>query len=948
MMRRSDRLSWRRLVLAMAAASVLAACTSPDDDDSPTEVTSLTGTITGTILDSNGTALAGVTVRYTGSGEDGATLTATTNEIGQFSMPGVTVTGVAGTSINDANGPITLSLVPPAGYMSATVNVTPEAQTTGSVGGGTIFIDNFNVGMGTVKLPALNTGLSGVLRDSSTGSAVAGASLRLDFKGVEFDQDGATNGVAATYDSGANLSTTSAADGSFSFTGIYADACVQLRAVNLSIQSITGASAPCSVNGASTDSTALNLATTDDGGVINLANVSVSTFVSGDTVAPYVASVDGVVDPSITPAQLESSVGTTFNVRFSEGMNSELLDASQVTVTTGTAPNLSSVGVASAGMQNGNTAVITLASALPASTRVTISITRQSLKDLAGNGIADSSGVAYDSLTTQDLVLSFVTFGSSSSIADAATVAQFSAPLSTTDLAYVTTNALVDTVSAESESIRPALTRTGGSSAYPTTPLIEQLNSSASAVALNALLDAVAPDDARQVDVGTGRVRVTVPANATDFVVWLERANARLDVLFYPVYMGGGNPQATGVILNNGPSYVIAPNGAALFDLVVRGGSATVQPGDVFHIVSRNSSQAQGGSATLALQDVGRPSVALQLLDQIMYGDSTGPSGGGGTVVIPGDAEPATVLLSITPQAADVNDAEDGFINDNWRGTAELQGRSSAVLQASGFATSLATTNRAIGDATGTGAFLANTAPTIGVALTEPGAYTDAAPELENSSVELSGFGVLNNTATEDGGSANLFVARISNIFTLANDSTGGDVTLDITPSIRDLNNVAPIAETRALVQLADRMPPIMLLAFYDGTNFVFRFNEAVAASGQIVLQNCAATIDVAEDEVTQPDSLTFVVPAAVVTAQVADVTTCFTVGNYTESVYTGDNLGSLTAVEPPAGDVFPHGAISYATIPDLAAPTANTWANWDAEGLGIGIPSFAMADIRQ
>ena len=73
-------------------ALALTGCMSPDEDDTPNEVTTLSGTVTGTVLDSNGSPIEGVVVRYTGAVVKAA-VSAVTNDAGQFELPGVVVRG---------------------------------------------------------------------------------------------------------------------------------------------------------------------------------------------------------------------------------------------------------------------------------------------------------------------------------------------------------------------------------------------------------------------------------------------------------------------------------------------------------------------------------------------------------------------------------------------------------------------------------------------------------------------------------------------------------------------------------------------------------------------------------------------------------------------------------------------------------------------------------------
>lgn len=946
----------RCLLSASSVALVLSACSSPNDDGEPPQVTSLTGTITGTILDTDGTPIAGAIVRYAGATESGGALAATTNADGQFSMSGVTVTGVSGTATNDANGPITLAIAPPTSgsvrYMGATVQALPTAQSTGTVGGGTVFIDNFNVGVGVVRLPALASTVSGVLRDSSTGAALAGASVSLDFVGVEFGSSTVT-GVATSYDAGSLLPVISAADGRFELTSVFNDSCLQLSVSGFRIDGISGSAPPCPTGGTATDTATLNLRTRNASSPVQLASVALTPFTSADTTPPVVSSLDGVIDPTQAQARLESRVTTTFTLRFSEPMQAAL-DAGDVAVVLGTAPNQTAAAVASASQPDAVSAQIVLAQPLPANTAVSLRIAREALKDSAGNGIADGSTIAYDSLSSQELVLSLISFASNNTVASAATASQLATP-AVNDLAYLSTDALIDTVDAAATTINPALTPTSTAVAYDSAPALEQLNSSGATAALAALKTAIAPADTRSVQTGTARVRIGAPADATDFVVSLERGGVKQDVLFYPVVNSSGNPRNSQFIDNGGPTYVITPGGASSFDLLIVSrvpASVVVQPGDVFKITSRNAGGVLGGSSSLTLQDIGRPSVALQLLDAIIAGAGGGTyTGGGGGVITPGGASsPATVLLSITPQAADVNDSSSGYAADSWRGDQELLGLSHVELRNDSIVTTLPATST-IGDADGTQAFLA-TAPVLGIALTEPSVSTGGALVTSGVSTTVSASGVLNGVTNEDGSQSDLLAMAVGGVFALAADASPGTATIDVSAAIRDRNGLTPDTATRAQVRLRDLMPPLMTLGFYDGSQFVIRFNEPITKTGAIAFESdgCRVSINVADSDVSVVDARTLSFPASkLATAGVADINACFVLPAYAEDAYNAAALAGLTSVTPVATPR--HGTVSYANVPDtstdpITSRVGHDWATWSAERLGITTPRFAIANI--
>jgi len=132
---------------------------------------------------------------------------------------------------------------------------------------------------------------------------------------------------------------------------------------------------------------------------MDLANVLVTPFQDGDTIAPYVSSVEGVVDASASPAALSSSItGVSPNeliVHFSEAMQ-DTLSASDVTVLVGASGSQTAVTIDSVALSNNADLDISLVSPLPSGTDVDIVINRANAVDLAGNVVATSSSIAYD------------------------------------------------------------------------------------------------------------------------------------------------------------------------------------------------------------------------------------------------------------------------------------------------------------------------------------------------------------------------------------------------------------------------------------------------------------------------------------------------------------------------------------------------------------------------
>lgn len=389
----------RAIGAAIALSAVLAAsaCTSPDDESSSL-LTTLVGSIAGTIIDTNGAPIEGAIVRY--SGASSGDVTAVSDSAGQFELEDVVVVTVASLDPNDADGPITLQVESPESgtrTMGATVQVGPLAQIT-SVSDSSVFADGFVVDTGPIRLPRLDATVTGVLRDADTGVALADALVTLDFQGVEFEPDG-NAGVVITYNSEGNLLVTSDSTGGFNFTEVYSDSCVRMFVSGQSIDSITGAAFPCELTNADVGGGSRSFATTIDGGVTDLANVYVAPFETGDVIAPMVESVDGVVDDRQSPAPLYSNINGVspngFVIHFTEPMQAAV-SLADVSVQVGTSGAATAVPVAAVSQPTTTTLEVSLVNPLPGAVPVALGVARGALADAAGNPLELNPLIAYD------------------------------------------------------------------------------------------------------------------------------------------------------------------------------------------------------------------------------------------------------------------------------------------------------------------------------------------------------------------------------------------------------------------------------------------------------------------------------------------------------------------------------------------------------------------------
>lgn len=385
----------------------LAACTSPGDDS--VEVNILEGTISGTLLDSNGAPIVGASVEYDEPDDGKAQISTLTDDTGAFALTDVGIVAASGPDGNDANGPILLTVTPPAGpeTLGAVISLSPAAQ-AGAAAQNELFGDGYNIDAGDIRIPRLDKVIQGTARNAATGAPVPEVQIALSFLDIQFDPQ-LQSGVSVEYRSDTNLIAKTGSDGAFSFDAAANDSCLQMLIAGLSIDSISGSAADCQLGTPDTrDPDALYLATATDPDLVNLGSVFVSGFVNSDNVAPVVASIPGVLDASVSPAPLQSGVTgaapSGLQLRFSEPMQ-DVIAAGDVAVTYGAGEQQVTATVRSATLTDNTLLTIILSAALPQGETVSVHLLRESFLDLAGNTIGLSSAIAYDTLTSNNQIL---------------------------------------------------------------------------------------------------------------------------------------------------------------------------------------------------------------------------------------------------------------------------------------------------------------------------------------------------------------------------------------------------------------------------------------------------------------------------------------------------------------------------------------------------------------
>lgn len=852
-----------------------------------------TVTVVGQIVDNNGIPVSGAQVfipdgATNSGGLSGKSVTVhgrsvpakasvTTDAAGQFTIANVVATNVANsTGSFTGHSPIPLQIVPPAGFVGATVEVSPMAQVVGDTPPGAaqgnpavIFIDGFTASTGIIKIPALTTTVRGTLVSDTTGEPIPGADLDLDFRSPDFDNGVA--GVVVQFAQGL-ITTMTAADGTFSFVGVADDSCFDLSSPGLDL---TDASTfdPTGDCGTGSDFGFVLSTRTESAHSVVLGDVFADSFLTGDQTAPYVTRVAQVTNQQDAVGQLASNANGTggLQISFSETVN---VAANPTVLVTESNPSgvPTSFTVPATASFAGGILTVTTSSPLVPGDDVVVAILAQDVKDLAGNILAapgsftgsNPSEVNFDNTITGvpsgnyvDLALS--AFAPAVTGLQAVTnLQQNSDPLnadgtfgacSDSVSLFVSSNAFLD-------ASPDTLTGFGCAIAQLNTEVLDTppLSFFGSTSVKNHL------DDLGDALVGSSPTILTEQANlsfttsgAVDYVVTLRDGSNQPvslvspDLVILPV---GGTPPFTkgGLVALDPPFGNSAAFGIEL-DLpvgatpdsttVVNFLLGPVQPGYTVAIVPRGSGDVVnsdvGSAATVVLQDNGRPTTGVQATQAAIAAASAAHSGSGGGPVSSVDTAGGEPIFPVTPLAFDRNVSATGSGSlytdgngEDLNGSLEPGGLSSPALLALGL-TPLTFSN-SIYDATGWAAFVPSN--NLGISVTEPLSLTATQPPPAfTGTAALALVSVLTNVhSPADGSNDNdLYVISVDDVTKLETDGRSNSKDIDLT-GIVDTSGLAANAGTNAKVQVRDVSPPFMTQAFRsaDGKNLVFSFHEPV------------------------------------------------------------------------------------------------------------------------
>lgn len=856
-----------KIALAVVLSLGLAACGDSDGDagstanttantvteavDNTIEQVSGTGSVQGTVLDTNGLPVMGATVSLAGQ-------SVLTDASGYYYFTNVPLPGVDGVNSDEGNDDdidnagYLVTITAPAGYANATVNVQLEdiqvdsgnngsADNSGDVnsaGEQTTWFDGFLAQATTANLPKFAASVTGVLRDCNTGAALAaGATVALDFTAISVSgtNTGTNVGIGVPV-----YTTTVGENGVFTFSDIPTDSDFDLAVQGYSLVSTGSAEA----TEAGLDD--VTVRTTAEGIQNNLGDMNVCLITSSDNVAPFITSVNDTIsnttDEGFTWQVLGQGVDGTQGIviKFNEALNKDSIVTSNIVVTsqvdfTDDSAGESLVAIDSATVaEDGMSITVTLASALPEMTKFSVWMPRHEYEDTSANRIitGDDTTGANDADQTDQLL---------NDVADLVTAA------ASNEVGIL--NDYINSTQFKTEYVRTRLCTYIAPDFNADGADGEQLVKLEDTLPVSAFWDNGGALDISNLNgqAGTTDVLLTQLAAAKGGTATVQDNVA---VIVGSMGNASGIQASTGTVTTGGGDYEVVVLGAS------HGQTVTMTPTAAFNII--------GTPFSVTLEDKVRPTTVLQ--DAYDYADTFGaahvttdgvddPTFGDGAELanIGTSAVPGAPTYYVTPRlfAQDRAGDRDAAYNnrpDQFRALAQLNTLNTAATPAP-YVTS---TTNFVYDVNAWAAW-AGEVRTIGFALDENVeilAATTPSFSMESGAVTstLTDFTVNNAVVTEDYLALNadrtndrvymahgLVQAETNNVLSLANDDHGAVVSFS--GVLADAGRTANVASTDAVVVIRDAIPAFVTKAELDATTFTVDFNEAVSGTvGSIVI----------------------------------------------------------------------------------------------------------------
>lgn len=894
-----------KIALAVVLSIGLAAC---GDDGSTTtgaeaviaQQQGLMGTVSGKVQDTNGRPVADAMVYFAGQ-------ETTTDAGGNYVFADVLVTSLNGNN-DEGNGAeddeiltsLTVTVTGPEGYISAVVNVRPQAVVnntggsdadtgaTGAIVTASTFVDGFIAEAGVAVIAEENSMVTGYLRTGNATPA-AGETVYLDFTGYAAGvtlagSAGATAGAVVTLTPG-EYSAVTAADGSFTFENVPADSAFVLGVTGKTITTAdTDGTSNGSVNGQIATDGGITVATPfeQDENFVGTFEVIDNEFAVEEDVTynPWVASVDGVLNPTVgitdggvTYGDLNDGINKEVTINFSEALDTATFDTTKVIVAETGKQYLATDSVVLSA--DGLSLTVVFAAELAPGTKFTVFISQASSIDDEGNALnvtrditnpltatnaapfADGSNttIVYDVLNSvtnkaKYIEVNLCTYLDGNSGVIGATAVQVLDEDTDEDGATIG-------LQAYSDAFRDAedLEENANSDARD----VAQLNGQAdTAGKLKALGDAVLSvqnigETFDEVDVDFPWITIHT-GDASTFAISTDVLDSNVIKIEDDSVIAVSGPTNTTAAIT--ATAAIAALGADYgIDGAKDGDKVTVTFMDDFGIAAADQviTLIDALPPTTTLQESYDLSSASAVYGKILSTAGEADYGNGGEVSNDGSsAEVGNPVIWVQPrhlQQKGLSNAAPTRDSENTFGTLSNLVPSLDTGE-TGFTATTYIDNRATYDATAFTAWAATSVGNeIGIDFSEDIALTTTAPTPTGLTAGLSAYIVNNNVTTDvDGNSlagsnADLVQVTVANVMTLANTDNGGFV--DFVGAVRDTSaaeNTAT-AVSNAKVIFRDAMPPLVTAAEWDGTEIVLTFNEAIAidATTTITLVNPTA-----------------------------------------------------------------------------------------------------------
>ena len=801
------------------------------------------GSIQGIVQDTNGNPIPGAKV-FVGN------RSAVTNQGGAYQLDNIAATGVTVIQGEDYDGgAIRVVIVPPAGYLGATVEVYSDAVIDhGRTSQGTIeevgiastnrFIDGFTAVAGDAVLPAIGeagSNVTGVLRDKETGEPLANQTISLELVSV-VGGDHTTSGDEISF-STISFPTTTAQDGSFEISGVANDSNLKFVVGGYVVESMDAYSVVEPIEMPTV------VSTNDEVEKIHVGNLYASAISSDDLIAPFVIAIDEAV-VNETRAKLHDDVTNVLTVRFSETLSTQAIDENSVKVRDITSNEYLNNITVTAGADLKSIVLTKNDGDFGAGHDIDIYLLRVDFQDASSNNLEFNNTDAGKDIVKFD---ENNVNGNADFIKLSVEVYQ-----ELNDEASIVTNESQMMVDDSSERELTLLDK--ASSVFADVDMqdggfdvIDQLNSSEAQARIVNLIKASQKaakldDNGIIYDSATGKPKITdlvVGANtaaADDEIIRVDVARIKFTAsnatqYKYVITDGADIKSITPVIdtisspgaeINNG---MIEVN-EALTDVVFT--LSNVEPGYVLTITSVDDFGNEGDVKEITLQD----NVAVTTGLQSSYGEDDLESSSTSIGQVFGDGGELANPDAQSLIGAPLLNINSGMLADQFNGTHD------AVLDSLYAANGVDENDdykpyftEATYDVIAYNEWIKTASRTIAISFTENLDWANSATAPATSVTGLTNWEILNDVILNSEAEAinsDIVAFNTNDIFELANVSGQNQSEINFTDVIQDGAGNVATAAANAKVVVFDALPPMVTKAEYLGGSIVIDFNEAI------------------------------------------------------------------------------------------------------------------------